>query len=113
MERLLEKSLDDQYAIEQTRQAAEALLNRRLNWVMLPLGIAFAVIAYCLDMSTRIALPVLAELQEASPLNDARHDYDVFRLDLWAFARMVPSALIAGAIGSWFAVLMGTKYGRN
>ena len=99
--------------MEEKRQAAEALLNRRLAWVMLPLGVAFTVIAYYLDISTRIALPVLAELQAADPIFDARHSYDVFRLDLWAFIRLVPSAIVAGGVGAWFAVAMGSKYGRN
>ena len=38
MERLLEKSLDDQFAMERERRSAQALLNRRLLWIMFPPG---------------------------------------------------------------------------
>lgn len=113
MERLLEKSLDEQFALERERLAAEAKLNRRLRWVMLPLGIAFAVAAYYLDISTRIALPVIAGLQEGLPPEAPRPEYDVFRLDLDAFARLAPAAVIAGALALWLAVFAGTYYRRS
>jgi hypothetical protein len=113
MERLLEKSLDEQYAMEQERRSAQALLNRRLLWVMFPLGTAFAVAAYYLDISTRIAIPVLVELQEGLQYYDPRPGYAVFRLNLSAFIRLLPSALIAGTLGIWVSVYVVTYNGRK
>ncbi len=113
MERLLEKSLDEQYAMESERRSAQALLNRRLLWVMFPLGTAFAVAAYYLDISTRIAIPVLVELQNGLQYYDPRPGYDVFRLNLSAFIRLLPSALIAGTLGIWVSVYVVTYNGRK
>ena len=113
MERLLEKSLDDQFAMERERRSAQALLNRRLLWIMFPLGTAFAVAAYYLDISTRVAVPVLAELQQELLYYDPRPDYDVFRLNLSAFIRLLPSALIAGTLGIWVSVYVVTYNGRK
>jgi hypothetical protein len=108
-----EKSLDDQFAMERARQDAGSRLNRRLNWVMLPLGIALAVVAYYMDISARIAIPAIAKLQAAGADSFSRSDYEVFRLDTWAFIRLVPAAVIAGAVSAWFSVFVGTMYGRN
>lgn len=113
MERLLEKSLDDQYAIERERKTVENVLNRRLLWVMLPLGIAMAIAAYYIDISTRIAVPVLTELQQNEPIAGPRPEYDVFRLNLSAFVRLAPSAVIAAIPAIWFAVFAGTYYRRQ
>lgn len=113
MERLLEKSLDEQYAMERQRRSAQALVNRRLLWVMFPMGTAFAVAAYYLDISTRIAIPVLVELQEGLQYYDPRPDYAVFRLNLSAFVRLLPSALIAGTLGIWVSVYVVTYNGRK
>jgi len=113
VERLLEKSLDDQYAIERERKAVEDVLNKRLIWAFMPLGIAMAVAALYLDISTRIAIPVLVELQETVTVPGQRAAYDVFSLNAGAFARIVPAALIAGALSSWLAVWAGTYYRRD
>jgi hypothetical protein len=113
MERLLEKSLDDQFAFERDRRDAQILLNRRLLWVMFPLGTAFAVAAYYLDISTRIAIPVLGQLQEGLVYGDPRPDYEVFRLNTWAVVRLLPSALIAGAVGTFLSVYIVTYNGRK
>ena len=113
MERLLEKSLDDQFAMERERRSAQALLNWRLLWIMFPLGTAFAVAAYYRDISTRVAVPVLAELQQELLYYDPRPDYDVFRLNLSAFIRLLPSALIAGTLGIWVSVYVVTYNGRK
>ncbi len=109
MERLLEKSLDEQFAMEQERKAAENKLNRRLIWVMLPLGTAIAIAAYYLDISTRIAIPVLLELQEQAEIPGKRAEYE----NLGAFVRLAPSAVVAGFAAAWFAVWAGTYYRRN
>jgi len=71
------------------------------------------VMAYYLDISTRIAIPPIKEIQLATPFSEVRPDYAVFRLNLSAFLRLLPSALIAGGVGSWFAVSMGTHYGQK
>ncbi|MEE8045464.1 MAG: hypothetical protein V3T49_01355 [Dehalococcoidia bacterium] len=113
MERLLEKSLDDQYAMERARKAVEDRLNRRLLWVMLPLGIAIAVVALYMDISTRIAIPVLKELQGQVREPGGRADYAVFHLDIGAFARLAPAAIIAGALAIWGSVWAGTYYRRS
>jgi hypothetical protein len=113
MERLLEKSLDEQFAMENERKAAENKLNRRLIWVMLPLGTAIAIAAYYLDISTRIAIPVLLELQGQVENPGTRADYNVFRLNLGAFAALVPPAVVSGFVASWFAVWAGTYYRRK
>lgn len=47
MERLLEKSLDDQFAMERERKAEEDDPNRRLLWAALPVGVALAIAAMC------------------------------------------------------------------
>lgn len=113
MERLLEKSLDDQYALERERKAAEEVLNRRLRWAFLPLGIVFAVAALYLDISTRIAIPVLVERVETVTVVGQHADYDVFSLNARALLRIAPSAVVSGAIASWVAVWAGTYYRRD
>ncbi len=113
MEHLLEKSLDDQYAMERERKSAEDVLNRRLIWIMLPLGIAFAIAALYLDISTRIAIPVLIDNREQVGILGQRADYDVFRLNLLAYVRMVPAAVVAGVMATWLAVWAGTYYRRE
>ena len=113
VERLLEKSLDEQFAMENERKSAENKLNRRLIWVMLPLGTAIAIAAYYLDISTRIAIPVLIEMQDQVEIPGTRADYDVFRLNLGAFTALAPSAVVSGIVASWFAVWAGTYYRRK
>ena len=113
MERLLEKSLDDQYALERERKAVEDVLNRRLRWALLPLGIVFAIAALYLDISTRIAIPVLVERLDTVTVVGQRADYDVFSLNAGAFLRIAPSAVVSGVIASWIAVWAGTYYRRD
>ena len=57
MEQLLEKSLDDQFAMEKALKGLENALNRRLMWALLPLGIAVGLIALYIDVSTRLESP--------------------------------------------------------
>lgn len=99
--------------MERDRRSAQALLNRRLLRVMLPLGIALAVAAYYLDISTRIAIPVLEGLQEGLLFDDPRPDYDVFRLSLSAFVSLLPSALIAGVVAIWLSASVVMYNGRK
>ncbi len=113
MGRFFEKSLDEQFALEQERRDADARFNRRFLWIMLPLGAALAVVSYYLDISTRIAVPVMVELQDGLQYYDPTPDYDVFRLSVPAFTRLLPSALIAGTVGIWIAVYATTYNGRK
>jgi hypothetical protein len=113
LERLLEKSLDDQFAIERERKAVEDTLNRRVRWALLPLGVAMAIAALYIDISTRIAIPVLVELQDQVSSTGQRADYDVFRLNMSAFLRLAPSAIVAGLVAAWTAVWAGTYYRRR
>lgn len=113
MERLLEKSLDDQFAIERERKAAEEALNKRLIWAFLPFSIAMAIAAMYLDISTRIAIPVLIDLQDTVTTIGQRASYDVFRLDLHAFARIAPASIVAGVLAGWLSVWAGTFYRRD
>ena len=113
MERLLEKSLDDQFAMEKSRKGVENALNRRLIWALLPLGIAVGLIALYIDVSTRIAIPELIDQVDQASKPGHRASYDVFSLNLSGFLKLAPSGLIAGAIASWVGVWAGTYYRRS
>jgi hypothetical protein len=113
MEQLLEKSLDDQFAMEKALKGLENALNRRLMWGLLPLGIAVGLIALYIDVSTRIAIPELIDRVSQASQPWQRASYDVFSLNLAGFLKLAPSGLIAGAIASWVAVWAGTYYRRS
>lgn len=113
MERLLEKSLNDQFAMEKARKGVENALNRRLMWALLPIGIAVGLIALYIDVSTRIAIPELIDRVDQAPEQWQRASYDVFSLNLSGFLKLAPSGLIAGAIASWVDVWAGTYYRRS